>query len=159
MTRSNVIMASAPASSAVRSQAWISTVRFTTESEHIGPGAAPLGRHRGRRPARWELWWWSHRGLSGGGRCWRPSVGSPHFPHAPARWERRTSHAFGTRVHPCRSAPRGRQPGGPQGLRRSLVGGSPLASFAIDTLVAVYFAVSRSEVPGLIVQSTRVDGA
>jgi hypothetical protein len=36
---------------------------------------------------------------------------------------------------------------------------SPLASFAIDALVAVYFAVSRSEVPGLIVQSTRVDGA
>jgi len=36
---------------------------------------------------------------------------------------------------------------------------SPLASFSIDALVAVYFAVSRSEVPGLIVQSTPVDGA
>ncbi len=36
---------------------------------------------------------------------------------------------------------------------------SPLASFAIDAVVAVYFAVSRSAVPGLIVQSTPVDGA
>src|ERR1039457_7078877 len=72
MTRSNVIMASAPTSSAARSQAWISTVIFTAESQHIGPGAAPLGRSRGRRPARWDLWWWSHRGLCGGG-----DVGGP----------------------------------------------------------------------------------
>ena len=40
-------MASAPTSSAARSQAWIWTVRFTTESQHIGPGAAPLGRSSG----------------------------------------------------------------------------------------------------------------
>lgn len=48
------------------------------------------------------------------------------------------------------------------GTRRALVGGlvylpaiamaliSPIASFAIDALVAIYFAASRSEVPGLI---------
>jgi hypothetical protein len=44
MTKRMVIMASAPTSSAARSQAWISSVRFTTESQHIGPGARPLGR-------------------------------------------------------------------------------------------------------------------
>ncbi len=50
----------------------------------------------------------------------------------------------------------------PAGARRALLGGlvylpaivlaliSPLASFALDALVAVYFAASRSEVPGLI---------
>src|ERR1039457_6595278 len=74
MTRNNVIMASAPTSSAARSQAWISTVRFTTESQPIGPGAAPLGRSRGRRPARWELWWCSHRGLCGGGDVGGPAT-------------------------------------------------------------------------------------
>jgi hypothetical protein len=35
---------------------------------------------------------------------------------------------------------------------------SPLASFTIDAVVAVYFALSRSEVPGLIVQSAQVEG-
>ena len=50
----------------------------------------------------------------------------------------------------------------PAGTRRALIGGlvyvaaiavaliSPTASFAVDALVAVYFAVSRSEVPGLV---------
>ncbi|MGZ4173176.1 MAG: hypothetical protein ACXVQR_01745, partial [Solirubrobacteraceae bacterium] len=50
----------------------------------------------------------------------------------------------------------------PAGFRRALYGGlvyllaiavafaSPGASFAIDALIAVYFAASRSEVPGLI---------
>jgi uncharacterized membrane protein len=54
------------------------------------------------------------------------------------------------------------QPAFPAGTRRALVGGliyvpailiafvSPDVSFAIDALIAVYFAVSRSEVPGLI---------
>ena len=42
-----MVMASAPNSSAARSQAWIWTVRFTTESQHIGPGAVPLGRSSG----------------------------------------------------------------------------------------------------------------
>jgi len=50
----------------------------------------------------------------------------------------------------------------PAGFRRALYGGlvylvaialafvSPLASFTVDALIAVYFAVSKSEVPGLI---------
>jgi hypothetical protein len=50
----------------------------------------------------------------------------------------------------------------PAGARRALRGGlvyvaaillallSPIASFALDALVAIYFAASRSEVPGLI---------
>lgn len=50
----------------------------------------------------------------------------------------------------------------PAGARRALLGGliyvaaillallSPIASFALDALVAIYFAASRSEVPGLI---------
>jgi uncharacterized membrane protein len=54
------------------------------------------------------------------------------------------------------------RPAFPAGTRRALAGGlvyaiaiaiafvSPDVSFAIDALVAVYFAVSRSEVPGLI---------
>jgi uncharacterized membrane protein len=54
----------------------------------------------------------------------------------------------------------------PAGTRRALLGGlvyllaiglafiSPLGSFAIDALVAVYFALSRSEVPGLIVKAS-----
>jgi uncharacterized membrane protein len=54
----------------------------------------------------------------------------------------------------------------PAGFRRALLGGtvyllaigvafiSPLGSFAIDAAVAVYFAVSRSQVPGLIVKSS-----
>jgi hypothetical protein len=54
------------------------------------------------------------------------------------------------------------QPAFPAGTRRALVGGliyvpailiafvSPDVSFAIDALIAVYFALSRSEVPGLI---------
>ena len=53
----------------------------------------------------------------------------------------------------------------PAGSRRALIGAlvyvpalalaavSPLASFAVDALVAIYFAVSRSEVPGLIVRA------
>ncbi|MGD0747051.1 MAG: TMEM175 family protein [Acidimicrobiales bacterium] len=60
------------------------------------------------------------------------------------------------------------RPAFPAGTRRALLGGlvylvaiavaflSPLASFAIDAVVAVYFAVSRSEVPGLIVGSAAV---
>ena len=50
----------------------------------------------------------------------------------------------------------------PAATRRALFGGlvyipavllalaSPIASFALDALVAIYFAASRSEVPGLI---------
>ena len=34
---------------------------------------------------------------------------------------------------------------------------SPLASFAIDAVVAVYFALSTSEVPGLIVRSSAAE--
>ncbi len=61
------------------------------------------------------------------------------------------------------------RPGLPTGFRRALVGSlvylvaiaaafvSPSASFAIDALVAIYFAVSTSPVPGLIVQAS--DGA
>jgi uncharacterized membrane protein len=53
----------------------------------------------------------------------------------------------------------------PAGTRRALIGGlvyvvamavalfSPTASFSIDAAVAVYFALSRSEVPGLIVRA------
>ena len=59
----------------------------------------------------------------------------------------------------------------PAGTRRALLGGlvylvaialavvSPLASFAVDGLVAVYFALSKSEVPGLIVRSAGSPGA
>ena len=54
----------------------------------------------------------------------------------------------------------------PAGTRRALVGGlvyvvaivvavaSPWASFGIDAAVAAYFALSRSEVPGLLVGTT-----
>ena len=54
----------------------------------------------------------------------------------------------------------------PSGTRRALIGGlvyvpailvafvSPDASFAIDAAIAIYFAASRSEVPGLIYRST-----
>jgi len=57
------------------------------------------------------------------------------------------------------------------GTRRALLGGlvyllaigvafiSPLGSFAIDAVVAGYFAVSRSEVPGLIVKSSLTKGS
>ena len=57
----------------------------------------------------------------------------------------------------------------PAGTRRALLGGlvylvsigvafvSPLASFAIDAVVAVYFALSTSEVPGLIVRSSAAE--
>jgi hypothetical protein len=53
--------------------------------------------------------------------------------------------------------------------RRALLGGlvyliaiavaflSPKVSFAIDAIVAVYFAASRSRVPGLIVRSAHAD--
>jgi uncharacterized membrane protein len=59
----------------------------------------------------------------------------------------------------------------PTGTRRALLGGlvyfaaialaliNPAASFAIDALVAGYFALSRSEVPGLIYQAAQSDGA
>jgi uncharacterized membrane protein len=59
----------------------------------------------------------------------------------------------------------------PAGTRRALLGGlvylvaigvafiSPLGSFAIDAVVAGYFAVSRSEVPGLIVKSSLAKGS
>jgi len=55
----------------------------------------------------------------------------------------------------------------PAGFRRALAGGliylvaiavafvSPAASFAIDAVIALYFAVSKSEVPGLIARSAR----
>jgi hypothetical protein len=61
------------------------------------------------------------------------------------------------------------RPALPAGSRRALVGGlvyliaiavaflSPKASFAIDAIVAVYFAASRSRVPGLIVRSAQAD--
>jgi len=55
------------------------------------------------------------------------------------------------------------------GTRRALVGGlvylvaiavalaSPSASFAIDALIALYFAASKSEVPGLIQRAARAE--
>jgi uncharacterized membrane protein len=61
------------------------------------------------------------------------------------------------------------RPAFPAGARRALLGGlvyliaiaaavlSPRASFAIDAIVAVYFAASRSGVPGLIVRSAPAD--
>ncbi len=64
------------------------------------------------------------------------------------------------------------EPGRPAlaaGARRALLGGlvyliaiavaflSPKVSFAIDAIVAVYFAASRSRVPGLIVRSAQAD--
>jgi uncharacterized membrane protein len=54
----------------------------------------------------------------------------------------------------------------PAGGRRALLGGgvylvaigfaflSPMASFAIDAAVAIYFALSKSEVPGLLVRAS-----
>jgi uncharacterized membrane protein len=61
------------------------------------------------------------------------------------------------------------RPALPAGARRALLGGlvyliaigaaflSPKVSFAIDAIVAVYFAASRSRVPGLIVRSAHAD--
>ena len=61
------------------------------------------------------------------------------------------------------------RPALPAGARRALLGGlvylvaiavaflSPKASFAIDAIVAVYFAASRSRVPGLIARSAQAD--
>ncbi len=61
------------------------------------------------------------------------------------------------------------RPALPAGARRALLGGlvyliaiavaflSPKASFAIDAIVAVYFAASSSRVPGLIVRSAQAD--
>lgn len=61
------------------------------------------------------------------------------------------------------------RPALPAGARRALLGGlvyliaiavaflSPKASFAIDAIVAIYFAASRSRVPGLIVRSAQAD--
>jgi hypothetical protein len=58
----------------------------------------------------------------------------------------------------------------PTGTRRALLGGlvylvaivfalfSPAVSFAIDALVAVYFALSRSQVPGLIHRASHPEG-
>ena len=58
----------------------------------------------------------------------------------------------------------------PTGMRRALLGGlvylvaivvalfSPGLSFAIDALVAVYFALSRSQVPGLIHRAAPSEG-
>jgi len=63
------------------------------------------------------------------------------------------------------------RPAFPAGTRRALTGGlvyvlailvaiaSPLASFAIDAAVAVYFAVSTSNVPGLVVGSVDTGGS
>jgi len=59
----------------------------------------------------------------------------------------------------------------PAGTRRAVLGGlvylvaiaialaSPPASFMIDALVAGYFALSRSEVPGLVYQAAQAEGA
>jgi uncharacterized membrane protein len=59
----------------------------------------------------------------------------------------------------------------PAGARRALLGGlvylaaiavaflSPTASFAVDAIVAVYFAASKSKVPGLIARSVDGDGS
>jgi TMEM175 potassium channel family protein len=61
------------------------------------------------------------------------------------------------------------RPALPAGARRALLGGlvyliaiavaflSPKVSFAIDAIVAVYFAASRSRVPDLIVRSAQAD--
>lgn len=61
------------------------------------------------------------------------------------------------------------RPAFPSGARRALLGGlvylfaiavaflSPLASFAIDAIVAIYFAASRSSVPELIVRAAQTD--
>ena len=61
------------------------------------------------------------------------------------------------------------RPAFPAATRRALLGAlvyllavavaflSPTASFAIDATVAVYFAASRSRVPGLIVRSAQAD--
>jgi uncharacterized membrane protein len=61
------------------------------------------------------------------------------------------------------------RPAFPAGTRRALLGGlvylaaiamaflSPAASFAIDALVAVYFAASKSKVPGLIARLAQAD--
>jgi TMEM175 potassium channel family protein len=58
----------------------------------------------------------------------------------------------------------------PTGMRRALLGGSvylvaivaalisPALSFAIDALVAAYFALSRSQVPGLIHRAAQSEG-
>ena len=58
----------------------------------------------------------------------------------------------------------------PAGTRRAFLGSlvyllailvalvSPPASFAVDGAVAIYFAISKSEVPGLIVRSSSPDG-
>lgn len=63
------------------------------------------------------------------------------------------------------------RPAFPTGARRALLGGlvyliaiavaflNPTASFAIDAAVAVYFAATRSRVPGLIVQSAQTDNS
>jgi|HubBroStandDraft_2_1064218.scaffolds.fasta_scaffold431727_1 hypothetical protein len=73
-------MASAPTSSAARSQAWIWTVRFTTESEHIGPGTAPLGRSSGCPPIRWaEAHHFQIRGPSNGPRSASGGLTYRHF--------------------------------------------------------------------------------
>lgn len=61
------------------------------------------------------------------------------------------------------------RPALPAGAHRALLGSlvylaaiavaflSPVASFAIDAIVAVYFAASRSRVPGLIVRAAHTD--
>jgi uncharacterized membrane protein len=71
-------------------------------------------------------------------------------------------------AHPALVAEAAR-PAFPAGARRALLGGlvylvaiavaflSPIASVAIDALVAIYFAASRSRVPGLIVRAARTD--
>ena len=72
------------------------------------------------------------------------------------------------RTHPDLVAASAR-PAFAAGTRRALVGSlvyvvaivaalvSPLASFALDAAVALYFAVSRSDVPGLIITSSPHD--
>jgi len=61
------------------------------------------------------------------------------------------------------------RPAFPAGTRRALLGGlvylvaiavaflSPTTSFAIDAVVAIYFAASKSEVPSLILRSSQAD--
>ena len=72
--------------------------------------------------------------------------------------------------HPAMVAEPAR-PAFPAGARRAMLGGlvyalaiaiapvNATASFGIDALVAVYFAASKSEVPGLVQRATQAHGA
>ena len=94
------------------------------------------------------------RGLPGGQESPAPARTRLAWLSFAAGWRYLTQH--GELVHEAA------RPAFPAGTRRALVGGlvyvpaiaiafvSPDVSFAIDALIALYFAVSRSEVPGLI---------